>query len=227
MKYLGAIWYNREFWRIPYLHVEYVLSSGAVKITKADVDFIGPMGCTWYLYVLFARHVPELRRSWNPTLCDRAQEMIWRHIDSIGPVTVTYADLSLTIQEEYADEFMLCLRCFPVYARPEPTRDEWLSAACLILLLGPGEEILSSPRLESVLAGALPQSRGRTLPILESLLADGTLAKQLLEARAALYEKRIRAVNGDSFREELLATAWEPSRLAWCVDFEGDFKLCV
>ena len=224
-KYLGAIWCNREFWRIPHRHVEYVLSSGAVKITKADVDFIGSIGCTWYLYVLFARHVPELRRSWNPVLCDRAQEMIWRRMDSVGPVTVTYADLGLTIREEYVEEFILCLRYFPVYAKPEPSRDEWLTAVCLLLMVGPGEEILTSPQLEPLLARAL-ELRGRTLPILDSLIADGTLVAQLLEARAALYATRVHSVNVNAFREELLAVAWEPLRvLDWCADFDGEFKV--
>ena len=219
-KYLGAFWYNRELWQIPHHHIEHVLSSGAVTITKADVDFISPVGGTSYLYILFARHVPELRRSWNPNLCNRAQEMIWRHIDSIGPVRLTYADLGFTIRGEYAEEFIRCLQRFPIYARPEPSRDEWLSAVCLILMVGPGEEILTSPTLESAILGTYT---GYKLPILEALITDGTLTKQLLDARADLYAKRIRGVNLDAFREELLSVAWHPSRaMDWCIDFEGE-----
>ena len=220
-KYItGSIWHRREVWQIPHHHIEHVLSSGAVRITKSDVECIESKGCTWYLYVLFARHVPELRRSWNPSLCDKAQEMIWRRIDSIGPVSLTYIDLGLTIRDESAEEFIRCLQRFPVYARPEPSRDEWLSAVCLILIVGPGEEILTSPHLEKVLTGPFLRCN---LPILEAMLIDGTLAKQLLDARADLYAKRIRGVNLDAFREELLSVAWHPSRaMDWCIDFEGE-----
>jgi hypothetical protein len=219
------MWYNRDFWRIPHLHVEYVLSSGAVTITKSDVDWIGVEGCAWYLYVLFARHVPELRRIWNPVLCDRAQEMLWRRVDSIGPLNLSYADLRATIQgQDLVNELALCLRKFPtaIYRR-ELSREEWLSAVKLILLLGDADEILTDSGLAQE---TLHVAKRSDLPLLSSLIDDGTLVKLLLDERAALYEKCIRGVNLVAFSEELLAVAWEPSRaIAWCVDFEGDFRI--
>jgi len=230
-KFLGHVWHNHVLSFIPHRHVEYVLSSGAVQVTEEDVAAIEMKGYTWYLYVLLARHVPGLCRSWNTALCEKAQEMIWRRVDSIGPLTLTYADLGHTLSGKsrlLPAELFLCLGFFPQYSRPELSRDSWLTAICLILLLGPGEEILTSPYLES----CLEMMKGRyaktfKLPILESLLEDGSLAKQLLTARADLYEKRIRAVSVSTFREELLAVAWEPSRvLAWCADFDGDAS-CV
>jgi hypothetical protein len=219
-KYLGSIWNRRELWQIPHRHIEHVLSSGAVEVTQDDIANISTVGSTWYLYVLLARHVPHFKTSWNPELLAVAQVMIWRRIDSIGPVTLTYADLGLMIGDEYAEEYIKCLYSFPSHARPELICEEWLSAACLLRMMGPGDEILTSPHLEKVLT--CPFSM-RSLPILDSLLADGTLAKQLLDARADLYAKCVRGVNLGAFREELLGVAWHPSRaMDWCMDFDGE-----
>ena len=230
-KFLGHVWHNRELTFIPHRHVEYVLSSGAVQVTEADVAAIEVKGYTWYLYVLLARHVPGVCRQWNTALCEKAQEMIWRRVDSIGPLTLTYADLGNTLhgqcRGDQSIELFLCLGFFPQYSRPELSRESWLTAICLILLLGPGEEILTSPYLESCLEMMKGRYTRFKLPILESLLQDGSLAKQLLDERAALYEKCIRGVSVSTFRDELLAVTWEPSRvLDWCADFDGDAS-CV
>jgi len=220
-KYItGSIWHRREVWQIPHHHIEHVLSSGAVEVTQDDIANISTVGSTWYLYILLARHIPHFKTSWNPELLAVAQAMIWRRIDSIGPVTLTYADLGLMIGDEYAEEYIKCLYSFPSQVRPELIREEWLSAACLIRIMGPDYEILTSPHLEKVLTGSFSI---RSLPILESLLTDGTLAKQLLDARADLYAKCVRGINLAAFREELLAVAWHPSRVMdWCMDFDGE-----
>ena len=219
-KYLGPIWYN-EIWRIPHLHVEYVLSSGAITVTKEDVDWFTLEGYSWYLFVLLARHVPAARRDWNPLLWEKAQTMIWRRIDSIGPVSLDYADLRATICVPAAKELALCLKRFPsANHRREMSKEDWLTAVKLLLILGDADEILTDPQLT---LETLSLARRVDLSILNSMIDEGEILNLLLTERAAFYEKCIRGVGVAAFREELLAVAWEPSRaVAWCIDFEGD-----
>ena len=217
--YLGPIWYN-EIWRVPHRHVEYVLSSGAVTITKADVDWIGIEGCTWYLFVLLARHVAAARREWNPPLWEKAQSMIWQHIDSIGPVSLNYVDLRATICEPFAQELALCLKKFPRWWTTANSKDWWLTTVKLLLILGDECEILKDPQLETCLSLACS---AETLPFLKSMIEEGEILNFLLTERAAFYAKCIAGVGVSNFREELLAVAWHPSRVMdWCADFEGD-----
>jgi hypothetical protein len=213
-KYLSPIWYN-ELWRVPHRHVEYVLSSGAVTITKADVEWFAVEGCTWYLFVLLARHVPAARRDWNPLVWEKAQSMIWRHIDSIGPVSLNYVDLRATICD--AQELALCLKKFPRHR--DPSHEWWLTAVKLLLILGEEGEILKDPQLETCLSLACSAE----LPILKSMIEEGEILNLLLTERAAFYAKCIAGIRLSNFREELLAVTWHPSRaLNWCVDFDGD-----
>lgn len=219
-KYLGDIWY-REIWQVPHLHIEYVLSSGAVDVTRADVEGFEPRGCTWYLFVLLARHVPAACRDWNPTLWEKAQTVIWHRIDSIGPVPLDYIDLRQTICQPFAQELALCLKRFPAAThRREMLKEEWLTAVKLLLILGDAEEILTDPQLT---AETFQLARRPDLLCLNSMIDGGEILDLLLTERAALYKKKIAGVNVDAFREELLAVAWEPSRaVAWC--FEFDFR---
>jgi hypothetical protein len=90
----------------------------------------------------------------------------------------------------------------------------------LLLILGDADEILTDPQLT---LETLSLARRVDLSILNSMIDEGEILNLLLAERAALYEKCVRGVGVAAFREELLAVAWEPSRVMdWCADFDGD-----
>jgi hypothetical protein len=215
-KYLSSIWYQ-DIWHIPHHHIEYVISSGAVEVTQDDVAAVESKGDSWYLFVLLARHVPAARREWNPSLWEKAQFMIWRRIDSIGPVSLDYIDLRRTICEPFAQELALCLNRFPRHR--ETSKEWWLTAVKLLLILGDEGEILKDPQLETCLSLACRPE----LPILKSMIEQGEILNLLLTERAAFYANCVAGVSLSTFREELLSVTWHPSRaIDWCMDFDGE-----
>jgi hypothetical protein len=220
-KYLGSIWDTP----VPHVinHVETVLRYGAIEVTKEDTQAIAYKGYSWFLLILIARYTPAFCRQWNDKLWTQTVSRIWLRHDQLGPVKVRFEDLWCMIQGDPLYEWLLAFGIFPIRWRNEYTRDEWMYLTLKLLSFDTENKILTSPDLEKGLAQGTKVYK--FLPALYSLFEDGTFTSTILDARLALYKKHIDGVNVSSFRDELLAVAWEPSRVVeWCADFEGELK---
>lgn len=183
-----------EFWPGIVQFLKDAFENDLIRVTEDFVDRLRNHSSYSYFYFLAAKYSQGFK-PWNKPLYHKTIRILWSWIGRIGPVEITDKDILNLVKLDPVPGF---------YAMLYNTGWPWETARNLCAKEDWFEEFYHADETTH-----------------ESIITQFTLDTEkhkewLASAKEAYYLR----IGSRPFKEELLAVAWVPERLEWCLDLE-------